>query len=230
MEEILGRELEDEGAMPSGTGRTELHLLPIWKSAAETLLEGARALGPDLIVLGLRPHSSWDRLWAGSTAERLIRSAPSAVVCVPAAGKDAAKVPELRSALVCTDFSDLSARAIGQAVALLRPVGGVLHLVHVVEPSATRTEPLTLQEVEGLCLQLRRLVPETNLGVVPHVLEGKKIAPLITQAAERLGVSIICLASHGRTGLGRAVMGSVAQEVLTLAHVPVLVVPARATI
>ncbi|MGA9525551.1 MAG: universal stress protein [Myxococcaceae bacterium] len=51
-----------------------------------------------------------------------------------------------------------------------------------------------------------------------------EVSRAIAQAAERLGVDLIVMASHGRTGALRLVLGSVAQAVLTRTHKPVTVI------
>ena len=76
--------------------------------------------------------------------------------------------------------------------------------------------------------ELRALVPAEaeKLGITTHVsvIDGGKAAETIMQAAERLNVDAISLASHGRGGLARALLGSVAEEVVRRSTRPVLVV------
>ncbi len=57
-----------------------------------------------------------------------------------------------------------------------------------------------------------------------RVLEGNQLASAICQCAERFGVDLICLGSHGRGGLSRLVLGSVASAVIARSHRPVTVV------
>lgn len=57
-----------------------------------------------------------------------------------------------------------------------------------------------------------------------HVIEDTDPARAICQAAERFGAEVICLGSHGRSGLSAVLMGSVAQAVMAQSHRPVLVV------
>ena len=66
----------------------------------------------------------------------------------------------------------------------------------------------------------------TEHGIATHVsvLEGRFAAEAILQAAKRLDVDAIALGSHGRRGLGRALLGSVAEEVARKAARPVLIV------
>ena len=76
--------------------------------------------------------------------------------------------------------------------------------------------------------KLRALVPAEaeKLGITTHVsvIDGGKAAETIMQAAERLNVDAISLGSHGRGGLARALLGSVAEEVVRRSTRPVLVV------
>ena len=64
-----------------------------------------------------------------------------------------------------------------------------------------------------------------GISVEVEVLDGFDPAAQIAAAARRLGSELICMPTHGRTGLSRALLGSVAQGVLRHAEVPVLVLP-----
>ena len=116
--------------------------------------------------------------------------------------------------------------------------GGVVELCFVAEhglpnPPYVYDHPdrLTAAERAQIGKQLRALVPAdaAALGITTHVsvIDGGKPAETIVAAAERLNVDAISLASHGRSGVARAVIGSVAEAVVRGARRPVLVVPAR---
>jgi nucleotide-binding universal stress UspA family protein len=79
--------------------------------------------------------------------------------------------------------------------------------------------------------KLRSLVPaeaaERGIGTRVSVLEGEFAAGAILAAAERLDVDTIALASHGRTGVGRLLLGSVAEEVARKSSRPLLIVHAK---
>jgi len=55
-----------------------------------------------------------------------------------------------------------------------------------------------------------------------HVVESDDAGRAICQAAERLGTAAICLGTHGRSGLSKAVLGSVAESVLHMTRRPLL--------
>jgi nucleotide-binding universal stress UspA family protein len=121
------------------------------------------------------------------------------------------------------------------AYALLRATGGVVELCHVYEhalpnPTYAYDGPHRLSAAARaeLSKELRALVPKEaeTLGITTHisVIDGGKAAETIVQAAERLNVDAISLASHGRGGLTRALLGSVAEQVVRQSSRPVLVV------
>ena len=76
--------------------------------------------------------------------------------------------------------------------------------------------------------QLRALVPAGAearwLTTKVEVVESRHCSTAICQAAERFGADLICIGSHGRTGLSKAILGSVAQDVMAGSQRPVLVV------
>jgi nucleotide-binding universal stress UspA family protein len=153
------------------------------------------------------------------------------------------KVPELRRVLVPTDFSELSLAAVPFAYALAAP-GGSVHLLHVVEvseqpnplyahyrPGRTPTPDERAAQEAELRERLRALVPggarAKNVSTEIELAESTEVAECIAEAAERLHVDAICIATHGRSGLGRALFGSVAKAVLRSSRRPILIVPAQ---
>ena len=56
------------------------------------------------------------------------------------------------------------------------------------------------------------------------VIEGSDVAKTIRQEAERFGALLVCIGSHGRSGLAKAILGSVAQSVMAQSQRPVLIV------
>jgi nucleotide-binding universal stress UspA family protein len=157
-------------------------------------------------------------------AHAVLHSARTPVLCVPVpAQPEARPIPCLAHVLLTTDFSPLANEAIPYAYALVRGTGGVVEICHAVD--GPKLTPERRVEVEH---ELEALIPaEAALtGITPRVqvIPGGNAAEAIAAAAERLGVDAICLASHGRSGPGRAVLGSVAEEVLRRASKPVLVV------
>jgi nucleotide-binding universal stress UspA family protein len=152
----------------------------------------------------------------------------------------AAPIPILRSVLVATDLSDLGNAAIPAAYSLVRRPGGRVELCHVQErhlPSPSylfgdTPAPAAAEAARASEQKLAALIPAQaqELGMSSHVtvIDGGAAAEQILAAAARLGVDAIVVSSHGRGGLSRAVLGSVAEAVVRGSDRPVHVVrPAR---
>jgi nucleotide-binding universal stress UspA family protein len=128
-----------------------------------------------------------------------------------------------------TDFSERSANALQFACALARDYGARVVVLHVAPTpviaygeGVVPPEPgLMLQEAKG---QLERLpVPDERVRVERRFAEGDAAAEILRAAGE-VRASLIVMGTHGRTGLGRLLMGSVAEQVVRRAHCPVLTV------
>jgi nucleotide-binding universal stress UspA family protein len=228
-------------ALP-GHGEVTVLIRPAWGDPAANLLLAAAEDSNDMLVVGAHRRHGLARVLARSVAERVVRhAARTPIVCVPMTGSERAstsRVPAIRpilTVLAPTDLSEPGDAAIPQAYALLRETGGVVELCHVhahglPSPAYAYDERnlLTAEARAGIVEKLRALVPAEaeKLGITTHisVIDGGKPAETIVQAAERLNVDAISIASHGRGGLARALLGSVAEEVVRRSSRPVLVV------
>lgn len=143
-----------------------------------------------------------------------------------------------RSLLCSTDLSAASDEAVALAYALAAP-GATVHLLHVCEPgfvvspfdlSPVAALPRSAEAIEALerksVEHLVRLVPEgastRGLTTQTHVVHGMDPASTIERVARELNVEVIVLGTHGRTGVGRLVMGSVANDVARRVRLPVV--------
>ena len=152
----------------------------------------------------------------------------------------APSLPELGRVLVPLDLSERSLAAVPFAYELAGPQGCVT-LLHVIDPSsgpnplyahytAGRTPTRAEQEAQAADLRehLATLVPPGAGGPSTEIelAEGDDVASCILEAAERLESDVICMASHGRQGLARTLLGSVAEGIVRSTRRPVLIVPA----
>ncbi|HEY4239282.1 MAG TPA: universal stress protein [Kofleriaceae bacterium] len=180
--------------------------------------ELARDEAVDAILVGTGQKTGLGKL--GSVSGVVVADAAQSVVCVPPqADVTVQSVPLLRRALVATDLSPFANRAVPYAFALAGGNGEV-HVVHVVKPDDA-------PEVDEPALvdQLYALAPAGSAAAktLAHVVRGEDAALAIAQCAARLGVDVICIASHGRSGISRALVGSVADRLLRATRLPVLV-------
>jgi nucleotide-binding universal stress UspA family protein len=147
----------------------------------------------------------------------------------------AAKWTGYRRILWPTDFSPLAKAALPHAVGLAAETGAELVLLHVLPSLAAYTTPelagalsVSLQRKTRTVAQkeLRRLerqVKAPNIRMQTVLTEGVPFLQILREA-NRLRCDLIVLATHGRTGLVHAIMGSVAENVLRRAPCPVLTV------
>jgi nucleotide-binding universal stress UspA family protein len=149
---------------------------------------------------------------------------------------------DIQTILVATDFSDASAPATAYAFSLARDLNARLYLMHVVPESDVRMitamrnylqsevtpEALVDTFYTEATRRLATLVEEahaTDLVQERLVVTGDPAVELMRYAAAQ-HVQLIIIGTHGRRGVTRFLMGSVAERVLREAPCAVLVVPA----
>jgi nucleotide-binding universal stress UspA family protein len=128
-----------------------------------------------------------------------------------------------RKILVPIDFSEQSKSVIEYATAFAKDYDAELLIVHVMDPAITHLEGIQPAEaLEGLNAVLREVRPADNTVACSHrLLEGAP-ADTILKTAKDENVEMIVLGTHGRSGLSRLLMGSVAEAVVRKAKCPVL--------
>lgn len=138
--------------------------------------------------------------------------------------------------LVPVDGSETSYAAVTQAAELAKAFGGKITVVQVLalDPyiaaeyiSASQTNDLIERARTSVLKTLEEATAkftEYGIEVEAKLLEGQVVHREIIKEAETSKADLIVIGSHGRTGLKRLFLGSVAQSVLGEAHIPVLVV------
>jgi nucleotide-binding universal stress UspA family protein len=128
-----------------------------------------------------------------------------------------------------TDFSDGSELAFRLACSLARDYGARLSVVHVaLPPTIVYGEGVVPPEPQDW-LDLAReklarlLPPDPKIAVDHRLIEGDVVDEILRTAADT-GSDVIVMGTHGRTGLGRFLMGSVAEQVVRKAPCPVVTV------
>jgi nucleotide-binding universal stress UspA family protein len=139
----------------------------------------------------------------------------------------------IKNILFPTDFSEYNDSALQYATRLAAESGATLHLVHVHDTRELSTalgEASYLysvqwqEEKDRSVQQLKRLVPpDRTIPYVHHPLTGVPESTIVDFAKDN-NIDLIVMSSHGRTGLSRLLMGSVAEAVMRKADCPVLIV------
>lgn len=138
----------------------------------------------------------------------------------------------LNSILVAFDFSDTSRSALTYGENLARAFGGRLHVLHVadvISTSAAQFYPEGPGEPEAKATelathQLRELLASDHTDAQIAVRVSPSPAQEIVAYAKEIHADVIVVGTHGRSGVSRLLMGSVAEHVVRSAPCPVLVV------
>ncbi|PIU52919.1 MAG: hypothetical protein COS90_08915 [Deltaproteobacteria bacterium CG07_land_8_20_14_0_80_60_11] len=181
-------------------------------SAYDGILEEADELKPDLIIMGRHGYTGLTRLLMGSVTARVIGHSPVNVLVAPQG------VPlNFQRLLIASDGSPFSEAAWTEALTLAKTMGSALIGVSVA--AADRDIPAATEVVRGL----EAAASQQGIALDTMIPVGRPEEGIV-KAAEFKQASLIILGSHGRTGLKRLLMGSVAERVIGNAKCPVLVV------
>jgi len=203
--------------------------------------------GVDLIVMTTQGRGPVARFWLGSVADALVREAAIPMLCVrPGESEpDLSQEPAFGPVLIPLDGSQLAEQILVPAAALATATHAELTLLRVVEqfmpesyaPDRRRVSGMRqglmeqLQEMdsqewkraEDYLDQLAERLRTRSLTVQTRVVSHVQPAIAILEDASAHGVDLIAVATHGRGGLKRLLIGSVADKVLRGATTPVLV-------
>jgi nucleotide-binding universal stress UspA family protein len=148
------------------------------------------------------------------------------------------KTVELTEILFATDFSEVSAKALPYAAAIARGFGARLCVLHVISRREYENFPVAEREatIERLHLQaeqrITRLLTASHFAGIRHDVrvDHGEILPVLASEVEKRGAGLIVVGMHGRHGLEKTLLGSMAEEIQWLAEVPVLTVGPEVTV
>lgn len=191
------------------------------------ILETASELGATLIVLGTHARHGASRLWSGSVAESVLRSSECPVVILrkDAWGSEPIELVENPRILIAVDFSELNVAALRTGLAWAHYLDGLVTLIHVtpdIEPAGTPLADAPLRQAAWE--RLRGIhAPDLSQPLAWKLVRGRPTEEIPLFASES-DQHLIVVGTHGRSGLRRAVYGSVAEAVIREADCPVLAV------
>ena len=187
----------------------------------------------DLCVIGTHGRTGIARVLLGSVAEKVVRHSPCSVLVV----RPGSETRPFAHVLVPTDFSESAEDALGLAAQVVRPDGSIT-LLHVLEaPAAYSGEPLGIdflreldkQSTAALEAAATRVRSKVAVPVRVRSRIGHPGAQILADLDDDPSVDLVVMGSHGRTGITRVVIGSVAEKVVRHAPCPVAVARKRAS-
>ncbi len=196
--------------------------------------------GPDLVVMATHGRGPLTRFWLGSVADYLVRHVSVPLLLLRPKDEVDWPAPDLhlKAILVPLDLSPASEAVLEPVMALASLHHARIELVHVVEPllgvpaspfpfplpSMTDVDEKNQREAErGLAAIASRLEGK-GFAVSSKVLIGATVAGAVLDHIESTRPDLVALATHGRGGFRRALVGSVADKVIRASHHAVLVV------
>jgi nucleotide-binding universal stress UspA family protein len=202
---------------------------------ADLIVQGAAEADADLIVMGSHGRGGGGRFLYGSVADRVARHGPCPTLIVRGGGQ-AVSAPPLTRVVVPLDGSALAERALPTAAALANDLGLPIHLVRVVEGDLLRAavragvhaaaayaaaQEAARVEAEAYLAASTRGLRDQDLAATSEVRAGSPAPDLL--AVLRPG-DLVVLTTHGRGGVRRWLLGSVAEKLVRSAPAAVLLV------
>ncbi|ASW03121.1 universal stress protein [Paraburkholderia aromaticivorans] len=204
------------------------------RDLAHALLEAARTWRADLLVVGTRQNRRLLRWLEGTVSEPLARICPCSILVVPVSyERDICGGP--KRMLFAVDGSSPSRHALRYGLKFATKQTS-LRLVHILDQAVRMSDFVPLPLFEDA------LVKEGNaaLAAAAELLAGLRIAAesamistertgddvphAIVREADHWNADLVVMGTHGRRGISRWLLGSVASRVLRITHVPVLLV------
>jgi nucleotide-binding universal stress UspA family protein len=199
-----------------------------------TLEKYARQVDADAVVISTHSRTGVRRVWMGSVAEALIRAGDLPILAVHAEEGDPVGPPlSIGNILIPLDGSELAEAIIAPAVELGLAFGSRITLLQVVSsrfPASNGLVPAlpthwteALQAGEDYLEKVARRIRVRGLRVEPIVMAHPRPSQAIRDVVDEFRVDLVAMATHGYTGVKRALFGSVAEDVLRHCTIPLLV-------
>lgn len=238
------REMEYlQGAAASYLGALSADCVVKSGAPAEIIVDTASADAGALIAMATHGQSGGQRWLLGQVAQKVLQAAKNPLVLIRPKGANlAAGAGRFRTIIVPLDGSHLAeqvlphvvflATQLHSAVTLIRtyslPTAGYFMAAGISHPDMAALGEKIKQEAGGyLEAKAAELKAQGLAKISSHIVEGHGPEEII-ELARRNADSLIALASHGRSGFGRWVLGSVAERVVSYSGAPVLVIRPQA--
>ena len=215
-----------------GVQAMSLHALGI---ASEQLIEAARKEAVDLVIVGTQGRTGLEHILLGSTAERVVKGAPCPVMTV----RSSTTIPShdtpitIKRILAPIDFSDCSLDALEYTIQIAKRFEASVTILHMLEWVSVGLDFSATEVAEGGRVRREResrvgeladLIRAQGLTAEAVIRGGGAPADVVLELAGERGADLIVMGTHGRRGLSRLLIGSVAEGVLRQAACPVITV------
>jgi len=165
----------------------------------------------DLVVIGTRGSSGLEEIFVGSNTEKVVRRVDCPVLSV----KSPVSTDNIKDIAFATNFRDDYSKLIGRLVKLQKIFDATIHLVSINTPSNFENDRYYKEA-------MKKFAEEHKLeNYTMNVYNDDPEEDGIIYFAEDIDADMIALGTHGRTGIGRLLSGSIAEDVVNHAKRPV---------
>jgi nucleotide-binding universal stress UspA family protein len=201
------------------------------------ILDEAKGVPADLLVIGTHGRSGFEKLLLGSVTEKVLRRAPCPVLTVGHVRAHPRNGPLFRRILCAADLTQASPQTLDVGLSLATENDAQITLLHVMETlsgnngvglvqRAPELEPLCHAQVAEARAELRNAVPDPVrlfCEVTERVETGAAWSEIL-RVAEQMDAELIVMGAHATGAVGRMLFGSTTSQVVRRAHCPVLVI------
>ena len=184
----------------------------------------------DLVIAGRSGHSGWEQFFLGSTSRGLVHRCPVSVLAVSDQWTQKPK-----SILAGTDFSDKSRDAVLYGLAIAEKLGGVVHLMHVIDTTDTPSTSVNRMTSHDSMRQSINDYAQSRLEAFVQTLEcdASQLQLHLSwgtpwrdmcQTAEKINADLIVIGNVGRRSVQRVFVGNTADRILSHSKTTVLAV------
>lgn len=189
---------------------------------AEEILRTARDKRMDLIAIATHGRGGLSRMIVGSVTEQVLRESDIPVLVT----RPSLTIRTWKRIVVALDGSERGEAILPEALRLARKLGASVDLLRVAQPimaAAAGEVPVVLPPEDPLpyLKQIIQTREFDGIDVRAVAREGGAAEQILAYLKES-GASLLCMTTHGRSGLARLLMGSVAEQVLRHSTCPVL--------
>ncbi|MFC4357971.1 universal stress protein [Halobium salinum] len=209
-------------------------------SPASQISEFAAEQRAELVVMGRQGLSGARRRLLGGVTEQVLHRSDVPVFVVPNGAQGVEPSTDYTRLLIPTDGSENAEVATRHGTAIAQQCGSLVHVLNVVDLQAAggvfsagglerefvdRLEAIGEEAAGRVETEIRETAPDVDVETaVTRTTSFDGVAPGIREYVTENEIDLVVMGSHGRSNLGRQLIGSVATTVLRTVDVPVLVV------
>lgn len=207
---------------------------------AHEIVDLSLELSPEVVIIGTHGRTGLKRWLIGSVAERVVQHARCPVLTVPPGTPASETAMNISKILVPVDYSPGSKVALEYALSLADKLGAQLTVLHTWEVPPMLRPDITVWSGQVTANLADHVQHEAEKGMkefladakadanprVSSLVQGGQASSTILATAESGKFDLVCMGTHGRSGLAHLVLGSVAERIVRHSKCPVLTVRA----